>query len=44
MTTRARYIVLVTAFLGWFFAGIEMSLMTLAARTVSEDLLGNRFS
>ena len=44
MTSRTRYIVLVTAFLGWYFAGIEMSLMPLAARTVAQDLLGSSFT
>ena len=44
MTSRTRYIVLVTAFLGWYFAGIEMSLMPLAARTVAQDLLGSDFT
>ena len=44
MTSRARYIVLACSFLGWFFAGIEMSLMPLAARTVVQDLLGGAFT
>jgi len=44
MNSRARYIVLLTAFLGWYFAGIEMSLMPLAARTVAQDLLGSDFT
>ena len=44
MTQYARYVVLICAFLGWFFAGIEMSLMPLAARTVVQDLLGGAFT
>jgi predicted MFS family arabinose efflux permease len=43
VSSRARYVVLAACFLGWLFAGIEMSLMPLAARPVAQDMLGAGF-
>lgn len=39
LTTRARYLVLVTAFLGWFFGGVVMSTSALSMRSASINLL-----
>jgi MFS family permease len=39
LAVRGRYVVLVTAFLGWFFAGMVMSTSTLAMRSAAKDLL-----
>src|SRR5690349_2524862 len=41
LTARARYVVLTTAFLGWFFAGMVMSTSTLAMRAAAINLLAN---
>jgi len=39
MNRRARVVVLVAAFLGWMFAGWEMSLLPLSARSVTIGML-----
>lgn len=39
LTTKARYLVLITAFLGWFFGGVVMSTSALAMRSAAIDLL-----
>lgn len=39
LAVRGRYVVLATAFLGWFFAGMVMSTSTLAMRSAAKDLL-----
>jgi len=41
---RDPYLVLACCFLGWMFAGMEMGLMPLVARTVSMDLMGSAFN
>ncbi len=39
LTSRKRFVVLAAAFLGWMFAGWEMSLLPLAARSVTVGML-----
>jgi hypothetical protein len=39
MNRRGRLLVLVAAFLGWMFAGWEMSLLPLSARSVTIGIL-----
>ena len=39
MSLSGRYLVLVCAFLGWFFAGTQMSITSLAMRPAAVDLL-----
>jgi len=39
ISTAGRYVVLLTAFLGWLCAGMQMSITTLAMRSASIDLL-----
>ena len=39
LTPTARYLVLAVAFLGWLFAGVQMSITSLAMRSASLDLL-----
>jgi len=39
LSTAGRYLVLVTAFLGWTFAGVQMGLTSLAVRPAVIDLL-----
>lgn len=39
VTTAGRNLVLVVAFLGWFFAGVHMSITTLAMRAASIQLM-----
>jgi len=39
LTTRARYVILVFAFLGWMLAGMHLSITGLASSPVSMDLL-----
>jgi MFS family permease len=39
LSVRDRYVVLTTAFLGWFFAGMMMSTSALAMRSAAIDLL-----
>lgn len=40
MSRRDRYVILLAAFLGWMFAGMEMAIFPLAARPATIDLLG----
>lgn len=42
--TRDKWLVLGAAFLGWLFAGVQLSLMPLAALTISKDLMGASFT
>ena len=39
-STRARWLVLVAAFLGWMFDGVEQGVFPLVARPALQDLLG----
>ena len=39
-----RQLVLAGAFLGWMFAGVQMGIMPLVARAVSQDLIGAQFN
>ena len=39
-----RYRVLIAGFLGWMFAGVEMSLMVSATRPAIQDFLGSSFT
>ncbi|PYI85915.1 MAG: hypothetical protein DME26_09960, partial [Verrucomicrobia bacterium] len=39
-----RYVVVVCAFLGWLFAGVQLGLMPLASLSVSKDLLREVFT
>ncbi len=39
LSLRDRYLVVVTAFLGWMFAGVQMSITALAMRSAAIDLL-----
>lgn len=39
MTDTGRYLILAAAFLGWAFSGVQMSLMSLAARAATIDFL-----
>ena len=39
LSARGRYLVLMAAFLGWMFAGVEMSLMVPATRPAIQDFL-----
>ena len=39
LTTAGRYLVLTTAFFGWFFAGVHMSITQLTGREAAIDLL-----
>lgn len=41
LSARDRYLVLVVAFLGWFFAGTQLSITTLVVRPASINLLAN---
>ncbi len=40
LSRTGRYLVLVTAFLGWMFAGIQLGVTSLAMRSAVKDLLG----
>lgn len=40
LSATGRYLVLLTAFLGWTFAGAQMALTTLVMRSAMIDLLG----
>ena len=40
LSRSGRYLVLLTAFLGWLFAGTQMSITTLAMRSAAIELLG----
>ena len=40
LSTAGRYLVLLTALLGWTFAGAQMALTTLVMRSAMIDLLG----
>jgi SHS family sialic acid transporter-like MFS transporter len=37
ISDRGRYLILAAAFLGWLFSGTQMSLMTLAARSATQE-------
>jgi len=39
ITTAGRYIILLTAFLGWLCAGMQMSITSVAMRSAAKDLL-----
>ncbi len=39
LTATARYVILVVAFLGWMFAGVQMSITSLAMRSAAIDVL-----
>lgn len=39
ISTTGRYLILATVFLGWLFAGVQMSITSLAMRSASIDLL-----
>ncbi|MFP6667889.1 MAG: MFS transporter [Pirellulales bacterium] len=39
ITAAGRYLILATAFLGWFCAGMQMSITSLAMRSAATDLL-----
>lgn len=39
-TLRANLLVLTTAFLGWFFAGMQLAISSLVMRPAAKDLLG----
>ena len=39
LTTQARIIILVVAFLGWFFGGIQIGITNLAMHPAAEDLI-----
>ncbi len=41
LSSNQRLVVLATAFLGWMFAGVVMSLLPLAADSATQDLLGS---
>ena len=44
MTTRQRYLVLITSFLALVFDGVELGLMPVASLSVSKSLLGPAFT
>ena len=44
LSTRQRWLVLVAAFLGWMFAGLEISLFVLISRPAMRDLIGTSAS
>lgn len=44
ITRKGRYLVLAAAFLGWMFAGVEMSLMIPATRPAIQDFLASTIS
>ncbi|MEY2611380.1 MAG: hypothetical protein RL069_191 [Planctomycetota bacterium] len=44
LTTRARWVVLISAFLGLVFDGIELGLMPIASLSVSQSLLGETYT
>ena len=39
LSAGGRYLIVVTAFLGWMFAGVQMSITALAMRSAAIDLL-----
>ena len=41
LSAAGRILVLATAFLGWLFAGVQMSITSLAMRSAAIDLLGS---
>lgn len=43
LSARQRWLVLVTAFAAWMFAGMEISLFVLIARPAVIDILGSRY-
>ncbi len=40
LTSRGRWLVVATAFLGWMWAGVAMSVVPLAGREISKSFLG----
>ncbi len=40
LSPEGRYLILITAFLGWMFAGVQMSITTLALGSAAIELLG----
>lgn len=40
LTNAGRYIILIVAFFGWFFAGTQMAVTSIAMRAAAKDLLG----
>ena len=44
LTIRARWVVLISAFLGLVFDGIELGLMPIASLSVSQSLLGDSYT
>ena len=44
LSAAGRYTVLVAAFLGWFFAGLEMGTFTLAAGPITRDLMSDELT
>ena len=41
LTKAGRYLIVVTAFLGWFFAGMHLGITSLAMGSAAKDLLRN---
>ena len=39
ISPASRYIILVAAFLGWMFSGVQMSLMNLASGSATEEFV-----
>ena len=39
LTAAGKYIIIVCAFLGWFFGGMHMAITSLAMGSAAEDLL-----
>ena len=44
LSSRAKTAVIVAAFLGLLFDGVELGMMPLASLSVSKSLLGDRFT
>src|SRR6187399_2307787 len=43
-TQRARWLAVIGGFASWLFAGVQMALMPVAARTASRELMGAGFN
>ena len=43
ISSSGRYIVLIVAFMGWAFAGVHMSIVSIVMRVASQDLLQEHF-
>jgi hypothetical protein len=39
LSQTGRYIILAAAFLGWMFSGFQMAVMSLAARSATQDFI-----